>query len=297
MISFPVYQDALSNVQGADFPLYINKNTIHGTYPLHHHDFMELSLVYEGYGYEIVNGQKHTLRPGTVTILLPHHIHELHSYIDTPIKLFCCMFDMHVLFESSFDTVLSHYLLKTGTLIPSHYDLDASTLLRAQQIMNELYDECYSSSFIKNPYIRAKLIEMLVLVIRTDSTHAQLSIGRSHVSDRYSVDKIARIIQHLHLNYRDPISLTALSETFDMSVPYISRLFKEQTGQNFTDYIHALRIKRALSLLVTTNMTVHEIALDVGFEHPRTFSRVFKQATGVTAREYRRIKRINVGSD
>src|SRR5690606_41298791 len=104
----------------------------------------------------------------------------------------------------------------TGTLIPSHYDLDASTLLRAQQIMNELYDECYSSSFIKNPYIRAKLIEMLVLVIRTDSTHAQLSIGRSHVSDRHSVDKIARIIQHLHLNYRDPISLTALSETFDM---------------------------------------------------------------------------------
>jgi transcriptional regulator GlxA family with amidase domain len=55
----------------------------------------------------------------------------------------------------------------------------------------------------------------------------------------------------------------------------------------FVEYVHRLRIERAASMLLNTDMTVHDIAFDVGFDNSRTFSRVFREVKGKTATEYR----------
>lgn len=295
MAIFLEYQDALPHLQENQLPFFINKNTISRSAPLHHHDFMELSFVYEGHGFEKVNGKNHPMCPGTVSILLPHHMHEIHCESETPIRLYCCMFDMKILFESSFDTILGNFLLKTGTNLPSYYALNAELSLQIRHTMEEMYTEHHSSSFAKNTYIRAKLIEVLAIIIRTHSTYQQEMIHFQNISNSKASLKILEIVRHLHLYYREPLSLKTLSEKFSISIPYISRLFNEQTGQNFIDYLHTLRIKRALTLLVTTNMSIHEIASDVGFEYVRTFSRVFKETIGMSAREYRNHKRKSLG--
>lgn len=293
MKMYPVYQDALTvaNLKENQLPFYITKNTINSSYPLHHHDFMELSFVYEGYGYEKINGEDHPMQPGTASILLPHHIHEIHSETDTPIRLYCCMFDMNILFDSPYDAILGNYLLKTGTDIPSHYDLDVDQFFDVKRIMDKLYEAHQGSAFMKNSFIRVKLIEAFIIILRSNSIFNKNLLTQQNIPDQNATKKIMEIVRYVHLYYREPLSLKMLSNIFYLSAPYISRLFKEQTGQNFTDYLHALRIKSALSLLVTTNMSINEIAMEIGFEHIRSFSRVFREKVGVTAREYRNRKR------
>lgn len=293
-MTYPEYQDALTeaNIEVTQLPFYIKKNEISGVYPLHHHDFMELSLVYDGHGFERLNGRTHPMRHGTASILLPHHIHEIQSDPQSPIRLYCCMFDMSILFESSFDAVLGNHLLKVGTQLPSHFDLNPAQTAHVIRILDELYEEHLGSAFMRNTYIRIKLMEVLTYIIRS-AIISDRALKAQTVFDHKATRTIMMIVQYLHMNYREPLSLKALSEMYHLSVPYISRLFKEQTGQNFIDYIHALRIKRALTLLASTNMSIQDIAIDAGFEQIRTFSRVFRSLVGTSASEYRNSQRRN----
>lgn len=295
MTIYPWYQDTMADVsiKKSEFPFKVSINTLFETYPLHHHDFMELSLVLSGHGFEIVNGRKHTLRPGTVSILLPHHIHEIHRDSDAPLQLYCCMFDMSLLFETAIDSMVGNYMLKTGTQIPSYFQLDAHQATKLQAILDGVSREYEGEDLFQYALVRSRLLQALVLILRScfpDESDEAGSPADDQVARPETTDKITKIVQYLHLHYRDPINLNMLAEQFRLSRPYISRLFKLQTGQNFTDYVHTLRIHRALSLLATTDMSILDISTDVGFEHSSTFNRVFKKVMGITAQAYRKHK-------
>ncbi|MDF2714719.1 MAG: AraC family transcriptional regulator, partial [Paenibacillus sp.] len=120
-----MYQDSLTHEQfgKSRLPMFIVKGHITHNIPLHHHNFAELSLVVEGSGTEIINGKPHPFRKGSVSFLLPHHIHEVQLNSPTAIK-YNCMFDLNLLFLSPSDRDLANALLKTGLQYPSHYDLD-----------------------------------------------------------------------------------------------------------------------------------------------------------------------------
>jgi len=73
-----------------------------------------------------------------------------------------------------------------------------------------------------------------------------------------------------------------------ISPSYFLSLFKKETGQTFTDYLTSVRITAAKGLLMTTALTITEIAYEVGFNNSNYFSSTFKKMTGVSAKEYRK---------
>lgn len=91
-------------------------------------------------------------------------------------------------------------------------------------------------------------------------------------------------------NYADPdMSLTRLSDEFGLKSGYLSRLFKEGFGENFSDYLARERINASLPLLVgIADMTVQDIAAAVGYTNALTFIRTFKKMTGNTPGNYRK---------
>ncbi|NLR94032.1 helix-turn-helix domain-containing protein [Flammeovirga agarivorans] len=77
------------------------------------------------------------------------------------------------------------------------------------------------------------------------------------------------------------------AEQLHLSDSYLSDLLKKETGKNTQDLIHFFVIERAKNNLVNSNKSVSEIAFDLGFEYPQYFSRLFKNKTGQTPKEYR----------
>ena len=63
-------------------------------------------------------------------------------------------------------------------------------------------------------------------------------------------------------------------------------MFKASTGKNLREFVEAQRIKKAIELLISTQMTLTQIAYESGFSSQSYFSYVFKRYTGVTPREY-----------
>jgi two-component system response regulator YesN len=88
-------------------------------------------------------------------------------------------------------------------------------------------------------------------------------------------------------NYHKDISLDDVSRIVDISPYYFSKLFKEETGENFIDYLTNIRIEKAKKLLQNRELSIKTICVDTGYSDPNYFSRIFKKQVGITPTEYR----------
>ncbi len=106
---------------------------------------------------------------------------------------------------------------------------------------------------------------------------------------RVHQEALQRVKSYIEEHAGDPsLSLGLLSEQFQMNQSYMSRMFKEEFGENFVDYLANIRIVRSKELLRTTDLPIHEIAARVGYQYTFSFNRVFKRMVGVTPGEFRK---------
>lgn len=87
--------------------------------------------------------------------------------------------------------------------------------------------------------------------------------------------------------YYKGISLDDVSREVQISPYYFSKLFKEETGENFIYYLTNIRIEKAKQLLNNKALSVKEIGIKVGYSDPNYFSRIFKKSVGQTPTEYK----------
>ncbi|MBO7096125.1 MAG: helix-turn-helix domain-containing protein, partial [Lachnospiraceae bacterium] len=102
-----------------------------------------------------------------------------------------------------------------------------------------------------------------------------------------SNDAIEAAKKYIEKNYTLNITLEDVSREVNISSYYLSRIFKEGTGENFIDYLTKLRIEKAKELLSTTQYSMKEICARSGYSDPNYFSKTFKKNVGVTPTEYR----------
>jgi len=92
---------------------------------------------------------------------------------------------------------------------------------------------------------------------------------------------------YINKHFSEGITLNEMAKNFNVSTGYLSKLFLEQVGENFTDYLNMIRINKAKELLKTTDKKVYEVADEVGFNDSYYFSSWFKKIVGVTPTTYR----------
>ena len=96
------------------------------------------------------------------------------------------------------------------------------------------------------------------------------------------------ILNYLEKHYADPdLSQLQVAEAFEMSTSTLSRLFKNQIGVGFSEYVNEKRIERAKDLLLTTSASTREIAEQVGLPNYNYFLRLFKSTVGVSPTVFR----------
>lgn len=109
----------------------------------------------------------------------------------------------------------------------------------------------------------------------------------SNKAEESSNDAIAASKSYIEANFTKNITLEDVSREVNISSYYLSRIFKEGTGENFIDYVTKLRIEKAKELLSTTQYSMKEICSICGYSDPNYFSKSFKKNVGVTPTEYR----------
>ena len=99
-------------------------------------------------------------------------------------------------------------------------------------------------------------------------------------------------------NYNQDISLKKIAESVGINPYYLSHLFRKEMGISFLEYLTSVRISIAKKLLKQTNLSIIEICLEVGYQDPSHFAKVFKKKEGIRPMEYRKsLIEQNIGSN
>ena len=99
---------------------------------------------------------------------------------------------------------------------------------------------------------------------------------------------ITGITRYLQEHLAEEVSLSVLAERFHLNPQYISQLFKNESGVGFLAYLTNIRMEKAKKLLLSTPLSVAEVAERSGYGDYRVFTKVFKKSEGVTPSQYRR---------
>lgn len=105
--------------------------------------------------------------------------------------------------------------------------------------------------------------------------------------NKRSAVAVQRIQQYIRLHPEGDLSLSSLADLVYFNPKYLSRLFKQETGMNLSDYISDVKLNLAKKLIRQNTMKIHEIAEHVGYYSAPYFTRFFKKATGMSPQEYR----------
>ena len=99
---------------------------------------------------------------------------------------------------------------------------------------------------------------------------------------------ITGITRYLQEHLSEEMSLSVLAEEFHLNAQYISQLFKSEIGVGFLAYLTNIRMEKAKKLLLSTSLSVAEVAEQSGYGDYRVFTKVFKKAEGITPSQFRR---------
>jgi len=120
-------------------------------------------------------------------------------------------------------------------------------------------------------------------------------IARSHNDEsmvcEYTASKsnpLIPILQYINDNY-STVSLDTLAKRFSYSEQHICRLIKGNIGKTFVQHLTDIRLSKAKILLLTTDLSIADIARSCGYEENTYFHRLFKKVLGVTPIQYKKL--------
>jgi AraC family transcriptional regulator len=142
--------------------------------------------------------------------------------------------------------------------------------------------------------VRALVLDVLgTELLLAVHTALQAAAGRRETPARATDgrERVAAAVEHMRSHLADDIDLAALARAAGVGPFHLTRLFRSEVGVPPVRYLRGLRLERAAQLLRTTDLSVTQISLDVGFGSLGRFVAGFRELTGVTPTVYRRQKR------
>ena len=192
----------------------------------------------------------------------------------------------------------------------------------AQALLNELLGHIYFASNYDFDGIKARVIELVVLLSRatieagadtkeifTSNDRYIREIERLHGLEELNVwlsavmhdfinytfdfseikhsDVVYKAMDYIKTNYSTRITLEDIARHVYLSRSYLSTIFKEETGLSITDYIKKVRIEKSKLFLLDNNVKLVNISALCGFEDQSYFTKVFRSSVGVSPKKFR----------
>lgn len=155
-----------------------------------------------------------------------------------------------------------------------------------QQILLNIRDEYASDTLLSEAAIYAKLIDMFVLIGRNHTANNEIFDVQLGKQKEYT-EKFMYICKYIDSHCTEELSIEEVAALVGFSKYHFSRLFKQFTNTSFYKYLSQKRISYAENLLITSDITITDVASSSGFPSVSAFIRMFKIIKGYTPTEFR----------
>lgn len=247
------------------------------SFATHLHKQIELMVVLEGSLTLTVDHVSRTLHAGDHALIFPNQLHTLQTVGSS--KILLCIFDGD--FCHSYRKYFLNNIPAANNFAVEQLSSHSKTAVDGLLLL--------TGEFPRGTRIPAPILALaegyLTLLLADIFAHMEL-VPRT-VSEDLELEQ--KLLIYLETHYTEDLSLEILSREFGVSRFTLSRLFTDKLHTSFTYYVNSKRLEYACNLLLSTDLSVTQIALDAGFGSSRTFFREFHQAYHTTPREYRKM--------
>ena len=243
------------------------KTEVGFSFPLHWHRYFECEIVLGGAGEHTCNGSSYTASRGDFWLMSSYDFHTYEPTEETEL--------MHVCFELGFLPRELEELVSVGGIFGK---LDPESMQEVETVCEALLREETTQDGLSELSRRALVDRLIVVLLR----HTEIETA-AHTSG------IGGALAYVHKHFREALSLEHVAQMQGFSVNYFGTLFKSAVGVSFRDYLNKIRLRYACDLLLSSKLTVKEIAFESGYTSIEYFVSVFKKKLLVTPAEYRRL--------
>ena len=258
--------------------------------PLHQHDFYELVLVDRGSARHYMNSKAIPILPGNLFLIPPGRIHGYLDPQDLHIYNFLFFRDVYELFRDDLSSLPSFQMLfqvqprlesnlrsRTGLLSLTGEDFEFA-LNTAEKIVCEIGSRRQGSRTV----VLGSFLSFIAHCLR------QASLPEKNCAANHYAGQISSLLAQLEQHPDKEWTLAKMAKCAGMSVANFRLCFRMLTGCAPVEYLLQLRLRKAAAMLVSSRLSVGEIAWQTGFQDANYFSRQFRRFYGESPRAYRR---------
>ncbi len=257
-----------------------NQATTYSSDSYHYHDYIEMLYILTDGSYLWTNGTCRSMKKHEIVII---HSQVPHTFTyDCASKYICIKFLPHILYADDQTFFELKYVLPFLTGSTSYTVLDARDLsgLDVDGLMFETLREWENRSFGSELIMRANILKLFAEFFRY--WHRKELLQPSPTISE-GMKKTLRYIS----DHYDTITEKQAAEISSLSYHYFSAVFKKTMRMSFAEYVTTLKLRAAENLLVTTDLSITEIASQTGFSTSSHFIHTFKKHKDMTPRQFR----------
>ncbi len=254
------------------------------TQPLHQmgpaiHDYYLIHTVLSGFGKFIIRGKTYDCAKGDTFVIFPGELFYYQADERQPWHYLWAAFVGHGAAE----------LLTSLAISPEHPIISDCFHPKITECYRQLHD-CFQSDYVPELSNLEACGWIRLLLHRFGAAKRQLEVS-DPARDGATDHIIKQAIQFLTLQYTQSISIEQMSNMLGYHRTHLCKLFKQSTGVSPMQYLLKIRMRRA-EYLLSTSMTIEQVASSVGFGDALYFSKKFRKWSGQSPSEYRQTLRV-----
>ena len=282
------------NTTHGDFilPFSIYKGTLSPSFPFiaaHWHEEIEVIIVLDGSCDYRINLDTFVINKGDILIIDSQSLHSLTYIPNQNMTWASFVFNINMLKSSNTDGVLLKYiapLLNHEHQLPIIIKDNISCYSKIFNVIENIIYCYYEKDIAYELELKSLLFKFFSLLYKNDLIEKHQDKNSLTIN---TTDKIKLILNYINDHYSEDISINTLAELCEYSQYHFMRFFKKHIGLTCIQYINNLRLEKSSILLTSTNNTIMDISLEVGFDNLSYFNKLFKRKYNLTPKEFRAI--------
>ncbi len=283
----------------------LKENTIHGDFILpfsiykgvmspsfpsispHWHEEVEVIIVLDGSCEYRINLDSFIINKGDILIVNSQSLHSLTSIQNKNMSWISFVFNMNMLKSSNTDGTLLKYiapLLNHEHQLPIILKDNIECYYKILDVIENILFCYYEKDIAYELELKSLLFKFFALLYKNNLIQKHKTKNNLTIN---TTDKIKLILNYINDHYFEDISINTLAELCEYSEYHFMRFFKKHIGLTCIQYINNLRLEKSSILLTSTNNSIMDISLEVGFDNLSYFNKLFKRKYNLTPKEFR----------
>ncbi len=249
-------------------------------------NFFELIYIVDGTGLQYINKNKFNYRKGNLFLITPQDVAAFE--IATPTQFFFLRFNKHYIAAKQtkdkdavqrMEYILQNASHRPGCILKNKADKPLIASLIEAIVKEDTDRQLYHSKIIE------QIVHTVIIVV---ARNIALKLPKNIKEN--TGEPVLDLLHYIQENIFEPGNLKAekLGKHFNISLNYLGRYFKKQTGETMQQYISSYKLRLIETRLLHSDMRINEIAYELNFADESHLNRVFKKYKGMSPSEFRK---------